>query len=358
MYQPKPLKIDGKTIGAGNPAYIVAEIGINHNGDIELAKAQIDAAKETGADAVKFQNYATEDFLSDKSLDYTYETYNEAGELEEITESQWDMFKRCEVGRDKLEIFADHCKKVGISIHSTPTNKQGIADLQAIGVDVLKNGSDYLPDLDVVRAMGETGLPTVLSTGMATITEIDEAVNAFRETGNDQLIVLHCTSAYPTPDDEVNVQRVKTIRDTWGCLSGFSDHSWGISAAVLSIVYGACWIEKHFTLDKKLRGPDHRFSADPEEFKALVTAVRAAEQQIGSPVIQPTKGEAYGREGFRLSCVASEDLKAGTVLTKEHLAYRRPGTGIRPALRDALIGRTLKADLPKGHLFETDKDFQ
>ena len=351
------ITLANRTIGLHQPAFIVAEIGINHNGDMGLAKEEIDAAIEAGADSVKFQNYITEDFISSKSLPITYQTYNKQGDTIEITESQYDLFKRNELTRAQLVELADYCRTRNINMHSTPTSQKGIEDLVHAGVDVLKNGSDFLPNLDFVRALAETGLPTVISTGMSTITEIDEAINAFTETGNDQLIVLHCTSAYPTPNDEVNIQRIKTIRDTWGVLSGFSDHSWGISGAVLSVAMGACWIEKHYTLDKRLPGPDHRFSLDPTELKELVQAVRAAESQIGTGLLGPTHSERHSRESFRLSCVAKTNISAGTILTKDNISFHRPGTGLKPALADVVIGRKLKSDVLKGHIFDEKTDF-
>lgn len=351
-----PISIDNRTIGEGHPSYIVAEIGINHNGDMNLAKEQIDIAAECGADAVKFQNFKVEDFLSSKDLKYTYENKSADGTTKPVTETQWDMFKRVELTDDHLIELADYCQKKGISMHSTPTSLEGIRVLQKVGVPVLKNGSDFLPNLDLIREMGKTGLPTVLSTGMATISEIGEAVDAFYETGNKQLIILHCTSSYPTPDNEVNVSRVATIRNTWGVHAGFSDHSYGVSAAILSIVYGACWIEKHFTSDKSLSGPDHRFSMDGNELKELVRGIRAAETQIGTPTLGPTKSEVINREGFRLSCVAATSLEAGTALQKDQISYHRPGSGLRPALSNLLVGRKLKSNIAKGHVF-TEKDF-
>lgn len=352
-YEPKSVKIGRRAVGPGRPVYIVAEIGINHNGDMKLAKKTIDAAAAAGADAVKFQNYFTEDFISGRKLKYTYRSRGK-----KITESQYDMFKRCELSSDDLAGLAAHCRKRGIDMHSTPTSQRGIDGLLKARVGVLKNGSDYLPNVDLIRAMGKTGLPTVLSTGMAEIDEIDEAVKAFRSTGNKDLILLHCTSSYPTPDEDVNVCRVKTLQDTFGCLAGFSDHSHGISAAVLSVVYGACWIEKHFTFSRNLPGPDHAFSMDPAELAQLVGTVRAAEKQIGLPVLGPTKAEARGRREYRLSCVAAEGLAAGTVLSPEHIAFRRPGTGVKPAQADLLCGRKLKKSVSKGHVFDARKDFE
>ena len=204
-FVPPPIAIGDRLVGHGHPVFIAAEIGINHNGDMTLAREMIDAAAEAGADAAKFQNYRTEDFL-DRSLTYTYISRGE-----EVTRSQYDMFKRCELSRDDVLSLAEYCRKKNIDFHSTPTGIEGIRDLQDAGVRLLKNGSDYLSNVQLIRAMGKTGLPTVISTGMAELSDVEDAVGAFRETGNDKLILLHCTSSYPTPDADVNVSRVRTL---------------------------------------------------------------------------------------------------------------------------------------------------
>jgi N,N'-diacetyllegionaminate synthase len=350
--KPTAIEIAGRLIGPGHPAYIVAEIGINHNGDMALARQMIDAAKDAGADAVKFQNYATEDFIADRDLTYTYVSHGE-----EITESQYDMFKRCELSRDQVLDLAAYCRSRGVAFHSTPTSSDGLRDLIDAGVAVLKNGSDFLLHLGLIAEMGRTGLPTVLSTGMADLADIEDAVLAFRETGNKQLVLLHCTSSYPTPNVDVNVSRVRTLGDTFGCLSGFSDHSEGVTASMLSVAFGACWIEKHFTTDRSLRGPDHRFSMTPDELAALVQGVRTAETQVGSPTIAFTESERESREQFRLSCVASCALPSGFVVGRDEIAFRRPGNGIPPKRDRLVIGRRLKRNVAAGHVFSVD-DFE
>lgn len=351
-FSPEPVFIDGRPVGPGRPAYIVAEIGINHNGDMDLAKKMIDEAARAGADAVKFQNYRTEDFVPDRAQTYTY-----VSQGRQVTEVQYDMFKRCELSREDVIDLAAYCRAREIGFHGTPTGRDGIADLVAAGAGVIKNGSDFLSNLPLVRAMGETGLPTVLSTGMAVREDIDDAVKAFRETGNGKLILLHCTSSYPTPDADVNVVRVRTLRESYRCLSGFSDHSEGISAAMLSVAYGACWIEKHFTLDRNLPGPDHRFSMDPTELAALVGAVRRAEAQVGTPEIETPASEKESRARYRLSCAAARDLPQGSVIDESVLVFRRPGTGILPKDAPALYGRRLKKSVNSGHMFTAD-DFE
>jgi len=216
---------------------------------------------------------------------------------------------------------------------------------------MLKNGSDYLTNHSLIRDMGESGLPTVLSTGMANLAEVDEAVRAFRETGNEQLILLHCTSSYPTPSEDVNLRRIPMLGEIFDCLSGFSDHTSKATAAVGSVVLDACLIEKHFTFDKNLPGPDHRFSSTPSELKELVNSVRTIEQNLGTSRINPTSSEALGRQNFRISCVAARKLNVGTIISPHDIAIRRPGDGIPAKLQAAITGLALKRNLGMGEPF-------
>jgi len=332
----KPIDISGRSIGPGAPCFIAAEIGINHNGDIQLAHNMIDVAADAGADAVKFQNYRTEDFLSGRELTYTY-----ISQGHEVTESQWDMFKRCELGAEALAELRRHCECRNLVFFSTPTSEAGVEQLVRFGAHLLKNGSDYLVHLPLIRAMAATGIPTVLSTGMATLEEIDDAVHAFRDAGGRDLILLHCTSSYPTPPIEVNLRNIPALRERFGCPIGFSDHSDGITAAIGSVALGSCMVEKHFTLDKYSPGPDHRFSADPAELAALVRGVRMLEMQLGDGEVGPTASEAEGRREFRLSCVAARNLPAGHTLEGVDIFFRRPGDGLPPRMAPQLIGRSL-----------------
>lgn len=340
------IKVGPNIIGPGHPVFIVAEIGVNHNGDMGLARECIDAAAEAGADAVKFQNFRTEEFILDKTLSYTYQSQGEI-----ITETQFEMFKRLELKRDALGQLKSLCDSRGIIFFSTPASAEGVDDLVAIGTPMLKNGSDCLTHLPLIRAMGATGLPTVLSTGMADIAEIQAAADAFRETGNNQLILLACTSLYPTPAVQANVARVAGLASRFHCLAGFSDHTDGNIAAIASVCFGSCFLEKHFTLDRALPGPDHRFSIDPTGLRALVDAIREAEQTIGDGRIQPSEGEAVPRQDYRLSCVAGYALAAGTSLAITDIAFSRPGYGLAPGLRDSIVGRNLKHSVPAGHRF-------
>ncbi|TWO68953.1 N-acetylneuraminate synthase [Caenimonas sedimenti] len=332
-----------RRIGRGQPCLIAAEVGINHNGDLDLALRSIDAAAAAGADAVKFQNYRTEDFLSDETLQYSYRSGGR-----EVRESQFAMFKRCELRPGMLAQLKARCDARGVLFFSTPTGAEGIRELVDLGAPLIKNGSDLLTHIDVVRAMARSGLTTVLSTGMATLAEVDAAVRLFRAEGGRELVLLHCTSSYPTPPDQVNLRRMATLRSAFGCPVGFSDHSEGVAAATAAVALGACFVEKHFTLDRTLPGPDHWFSCDPDGFAALVHGIRTAEAALGDSMPGPTAAEAEGREQFRLSCTTAQALPAGTRLGEAHIAFRRPGTGIAPEARAALIGQVLRQDLPAG----------
>jgi N,N'-diacetyllegionaminate synthase len=340
----KTIQIGSRLVGTDHPCFIAAEIGINHNGDLALAREEIAAAAECGADSVKFQNYRTDDFILDRTLTYEY-----VSQGRRVIESQYDMFKRNELTRDQLLELKACCDRYDVVFHATPSGTDGLDDLVEIGAPVLKNGSDYLSHTPFIRAMGETGLPTVLSTGMATLAEVDRAVRTFRETGNDQLILLHCTSSYPTPRSAVHLRKMRTLGETFGCPVGLSDHTEGTAAAAAGAALGAVWIEKHFTLRRDLPGPDHWFSSDPQEFKALVESVRTVETMLGDPAVGPAPEEAVAREEYRLSCVAARNLAAGHTLTAGDVVFRRPGRGIPPADAHLLSGRVTARPIPAGH---------
>jgi sialic acid synthase SpsE len=333
--------------GGSGGCMVIAEVGINHNGRLDLALEAIAAAAKAGADAVKFQNYRTEDFISDRTLTISYISQGKT-----VCEPQYDLFKRCELRPGSLATLKAACDRCGILFTSTPTNPDGVRELVDAGAPFLKNGSDFLSHLPLIRCMGETGLPTIISTGMATEADVDEAVRVFRETGNHQLVLLHCTSLYPTPPEQVNLRRMVTLGERFGCPIGFSDHTAGNECAVAAVALGARVIEKHFTLDRDLPGPDHRFSMDPAELAELVSAVRRVEISLGSATLMPADEEWSSRNSYRLSCVASEAMAEGHMLSAADIAFRRPGTGLRPALAEQLIGRVLRHGVPRGHVFE------
>jgi N-acetylneuraminate synthase/N,N'-diacetyllegionaminate synthase len=345
----KNINLGSRIIGEQDPCFIAAEIGINHNGDMALAKKTIDLAVKAGVDAVKFQNYNTDDFIWNQSLEYSYFSQGK-----KISESQYAMFKRYELSFEQLRQLKEYCDFKKIFFFSTPTNLHGIQDLKKMNVPLLKNGSDYLTHLPLIKGMACSDIPTILSTGMATVEEIDDAVGAYKKAGGEKFVLLHCTSSYPTAPNEVNLRRIPLIRENYNCLVGFSDHTAGIIASIGAVIMGACFIEKHFTLDKELPGPDHSFSADFEEMKNLVQAVRTAEDNLGTSKIGPTDSEILSRMDFRLSCAANKDIPNGEVISERDVAFYRPGTGLTPKNIDKIIGRKINKNIAKGHILQKE----
>ena len=345
----KPVRIGDWVLEPGGRCLVAAEIGINHNGDLDLARAMIDAAADAGTHAVKFQNYRTDDFVSDRSLMYEYVSQGRT-----VRESQYEMFRRYEMPREWLPILAEHCRLRRVMFFSTPTSPEGVADLVRVGAPMLKNGSDFLGHLRLVRSMAESGLPTILSTGMATLAEIDEAVRTFRGAGGRELVLLHCTSSYPTPSDDVHLRKISSLAAAFGCPVGLSDHTEGVVAAIGAVALGACMIEKHFTLDKSLPGPDHRFSCDPAEMKALVEAVGQVRRCLGEAAIGWAAGEERSRRQFRLSCAASRRLDQGHRLEDRDIVFRRPGDGLPPTAAEWLVGQSLRCAMAAGEMFQAE----
>lgn len=277
---------------------VIAETGLNHNGDVETAHRMIDAIAAAGADAAKFQCYRTEDFVTNHFLTYK-------------GRSQWEMFKRCELPDEAWPELQSHCNEAGVVFFATPTSVEKLDLLAGLGVPLLKNGSDYLGHLPLIRAMAHTGIKTILSCGMATAGEITEAVNAFEgERGHGELMLMHCTSVYPTEPADVNLRRIPQLRNRFGIPIGFSDHTAGaeVTAAIGATALGAAMIEKHFTLDRGADGPDHAFSADPFNLRVLVNAVRWTEPMLGSVSIGPTDSEQTSRRNFRVTYSPADGL--------------------------------------------------
>lgn len=331
--------------------FIVAEIGINHNGDMDLAKRMIRSVKECGADAVKFQNYKTEDFILDKTISYTYESNGK-----KLTEKQFDMFKRYELSFDQIVMLKKYCDDIGIIFFSTPTSKKGIDELQKIGVSLIKNGSDFLQNLPFIEDLAKSQIPIVISTGMASLAQIDEAVKTFENAGGEDLTILQCVSQYPTPLEEVNLLKLPVLKKAFGYPVGFSDHTEGNIAAIGAVTLGAIFIEKHFTLSHELEGPDHKFSSTPEEFIEYVDSIRKIEKALGSEKLSPTLKDQKNGNQFQLSCVANKEIISGHVLTESDIAFSRPGDGLPPKMKQFLIGKKLLNRKTSGSKF-TFEDF-
>lgn len=340
------IKIDNRYIGHGEPCFIIAEMGINHNGEINLAKEMVNAAKECGVDAVKFQKFKAEEFVSDPKQTYTYQSQGK-----DITEPMLEMFKRYEFPEENwIEIFS-YCKSNDIICFATAQNPSDLDFLLKItDMPVIKVGSDDLTNLELLEYYASKKKPMIISAGMAFLSEIEDAVNAIWENGNNDLVVLHCVSSYPTEAEEVNLRKMLTIKQTFDVIVGFSDHTVGTTTATAAVAMGASIIEKHFTLDRNFPGPDHWFSADIQTLKELVDAVRCAEKSLGSDVIVPTEKEMEMRKIARRSIVAAREIKKDELIIMDALCFKRPGTGLAPKFITQVLNKKANLNIKKGDL--------
>lgn len=327
------------------PAFIIAEIGVNFNGDVELAKKMIDAASEAGADAVKFQTFTAESLVTQGTpkVRYQEETTNAA-------ESHYEMIRKLEFRREDHAPIIDYCADLGIEFISTPYDVDSAKFLKELGVEVFKTASADLVDLPLQEYLARNADYSLVSVGMATLGEVEDAVNIHREYGNENVVLLHCVANYPCSDESLNLRVLQTLQRTFGFKIGYSDHSVGPAAACLSAALGAQVFEKHFTIDRSLPGPDHKASVTPDEFKELVDQIRRTERMLGSSVKRCQAEEQQMAQVSRKSIVTNCALAAGTVVTRQHLTTKRPGTGIPAARFPEVIGKTTRCALAPDHV--------
>jgi pseudaminic acid synthase len=338
-----PVEISGRRIGPGHPVYIVAEMSANHNQNFDLAVEIIEAAKETGADAIKLQTYTPDTLTIDCDNEYfrigagtiwegrnLYDLYSEAY-------TPWEWQPRLKEIADDLEL----------DLFSTPFDSTAVDFLEEMDVPAYKIASFEVVDLPLIRRAAQTGKPIIMSTGMATLAEIDEAVRVAREAGAAQIALLKCTSAYPAPLEEMNLRTIPHLAEGFGMPVGLSDHTLGIAVPVAAVALGACIVEKHFTLSRDVPGPDSAFSLEPHEFKAMVDAVRVAEKALGEVRYEVTEHEAASRV-FRRSLFVVQDVKAGEVFTAENVRSIRPGNGLHTRYWREVIGRCATQDIQRG----------
>lgn len=344
------IKVGSKTIGDNCPVFIVAELGINHNGKLSLAKKMIKAAKKAGVDAVKLQSFVTEDFVGDKDLMYTYKSQGKT-----VTESQYAMFKRVEIGKNVQAELFKFARQLGLIVFSTPQDNsfRTVDYLCAkLKMPAIKVGSDDLTNLSMLAHYARKRKPVIISTGMANLGEVKEAVREIKKQGNKKIIILKCTSLYPTPPQQANLSQIETLRRAFkDCLIGFSDHTRGTTAAVMAVALSAAMVEKHFTLDHNLPGPDHWFSADPAELTTLVNEIRRAEKSLGNPKLVLSKAEERMKTIARRSIIAAREIKKGHIIKADDLACKRPGTGLAPKYLTSLIGKMATRNFRKGRIF-------
>ena len=335
------LKIGDKLIGEEEPCFIIAEAGVNHNGSVELAKKLIDAAKDAGADAVKFQTFKAESVVvkDAQKAEYQKETTGEG--------SQYEMIKKLELTEEDFRELADYAEKKDIMFLSSPFDKESVDLLHELDVPAFKVGSGEITNLPLLRYIAKKGKPIILSTGMSTLGEIEEALDVIRSEGVEDIILLHCVSNYPARIEDVNLRAMGTLKQAFKLPVGFSDHTLGITAPIAAVALGACVIEKHFTLDRNLPGPDHKASLEPDELKEMVKDIREVEKALGNGIKKPTKEEEKIKKVARRSIVAKVDISKGAIITEDMLDVKRPGTGIEPKYLKFIIGRKTKEDIKK-----------
>jgi sialic acid synthase SpsE len=325
-------------VGIDESAYVIAEAGSNHNRDLSIALELIDVAAEAGADAVKFQTYTGSALYSAKTPRFEY--------LDD-PRSPTELLDAIALPREWQEKLAEHAGARGIAFFSSPFDAGAVESLAALGVPAMKIASFEIVDLPLIRHAASVGVPIILSTGMATFGEIEDALGAVRETGNREVALLRCASVYPAPADIMNLRAMSTMRDAFGVPVGLSDHTTGITVAAAAIALGAELVEKHFTLDRQMEGPDHPFALEPDELRAMVAAIREVEAALGNGRLEgPSAVEA--KEMYRLarrSVVAAIDIPATTTITREMLTTKRPGYGIKPKDIDLLVGRVARVGI-------------
>jgi N,N'-diacetyllegionaminate synthase len=340
MNLPGEFKIGDKGVGPGHPTYVIAEAGANHNRDLGVAKQLIDVAAEAGADAVKFQTYSGATMYSRKTPKFKY--------LRPITDkSPTELLEDISLPREWQPELAEYARERGLDFFSTPFDFDAVRELDELGVPVIKIASFELVDLQLIRRAAETGRPLILSTGMAVLGEIEDALQAAVEGGAGGVGLMQCTSVYPAPVERINLRAMATMESAFRVPVGLSDHSLGTAVPIAAAALGAAFVEKHYTLDRTMEGPDHPFALEPDELNTMVSGIREAQASLGDGLKQgpsPEEREEMYVLGRR-SLIAARDLPAGTVLEPDMVTVKRPGFGIPPKHLDLVLGRPLKVDV-------------
>jgi len=343
------IRLATRKIGAGQPCFIIAEAGVNHNGSLRLARQLVNVAADAGADAIKFQSFKAENLVTRSAPQAEYQARN-TGKVE----SQYAMLKRLELSAEAHRELSSYCREKKIIFLSTPFDEESTDLLEKLNVPAFKVGSGELTNLPFLSYMARQKKPMIISTGMANGTEVAKAVNAVRRTGNKKIILLHCVSAYPADPGGVNLRAIQSMRTRFGLPVGYSDHVIGCETAYAAVALGACVIEKHFTIDRNLPGPDQKLSLEPGELGKLVNGIRIVEAALGNGIKHPMPEEKKVAELVRRSLVAARYIPEGILLAKKHIAVKRPGTGLLPAMISKLLGRKTKTPIRAGTLLKME----
>ena len=325
--------------------FIIAEAGVNHNGSLKNAKALIDIAVEAGCDAVKFQAFKTESLVTKTASKAQYQIENTDND-----ETQYKMLKKLELYKEDYVQLMDYCKKRNILFLATPFDEESVNLLEELGIEMYKVSSGDLTNKTLLKYIAQKKKPIILSTGMATLEEVKEAIQWITEEGHIGLTLLHCTSDYPTEPKDVNLLAMITMKQAFKLNVGYSDHTLGIDVPIAAVALGATMIEKHFTLDKNMDGPDHKASLEPYELKELVQAVRNIEAAMGNGIKNPTPNELKIKDQVRKSIVAKTQIDKGQIITLDRIAIKRPAGGIEPKNINILIGRKAARDIKEDEL--------
>jgi len=343
------IKIGNKKIGNGYPSFIIAEAGVNHNGDIEFAKKLIDKAVDAGVDAIKFQTFKSEKLVTGYASMAKYQRENIGSE-----DSQFNMLKKLELSYEEFFLLKDYCDKKGIIFMSTPFDFESADFLNSIGVEAFKISSGDLTNIPLLDYISKYKKPIILSSGMATLGEIEDAIVSLKNTGMEEIAVLHCTSNYPAAIETINLKAMNTIKDAFKIIGGYSDHTVGITIPIAAAALGANIIEKHFTLDKTMEGPDHKASLNPEELKTMVISIREIETAMGNGIKMFSSSEIDTMAVARKSIVASKNIRQGEIITLKDLDYKRPGNGLSPKYYKTILGKKVKKDIKEDEQITLD----
>lgn len=338
------IRINNRLIGYGESCFVIAEAGVNHNGSLDLAKKLIDTARDAGADAVKFQTFKSDKLALPDTEKAEYQKKNTGKE-----ENQYQMLKKLELEEKDFIELSNYAINCGIMFMSSPFDEESADILDHIGVSIFKLSSGEITNFPLLKHVAKKKKPIILSTGMATLGEIDEALSVLLENGSEDIILLHCITSYPAKMEEANLKVIETLRCCYKVPVGFSDHTLGIVASLAAVAMGSCVIEKHFTIDKTLPGPDHAASLSPKELKDLVQGIRDIENALGDGIKKPTPSEEKIKKFVRKSIVADADIPVGCIIKESMLDIKRTGKdrGIEPKYWDYIVQKKAKTDIRK-----------
>jgi N-acetylneuraminate synthase len=346
----RPIQIGKYQIGPDLPCFIIAEVGVNHNGDMKLAYDLIDSAVKAGANAVKFQSYVTEDLVTQKALKADYQVYET-----EKSSYQFEMLKNFELTNNQHAELKAYCDQIGLLYLCTPYEEKSADMLMQIGVSAYKIASTDTSNIPFLRYIAQLGMPLIYSTGMSSLGEIEESIKELKQYGLDEkIIILQCTSEYPAPIKDINLRAMKTMELAFGCPVGFSDHTSGIGASPWAVAAGACVVEKHLTLDQSMIGPDHRASIEPIEFSEMVTTIRNIEIAMGDGIKRIMPSELKNKNMMQKSLFSNRTIAAGEIIRATDLSCKRPGNGLPPKWFDKVIGKKAAILIEKGKMLELD----